>query len=244
MSSPSQDLQKFAAILQDTYTRLDWYKLGSEYCFEGGENFFSDEALEAIQDAGLHIASDMGEKLARFESKDSLYVGPGVAELVMMLFETLVLGRRVTAVTLPGIEPDEVNRIWTGLAKEHKTTLPKFQTRALRIAEEPTCSHLWFGSVVTDPESFPALHDRLYKRQDTREAIGGGNLTKETRRAEELVGTAMTWMLVPSVITTSQEELVFFQQMIESRGLSLNVPTQGRLSPIVGDSLFHCDLHS
>ncbi len=244
MSSPTQGLQKFAAILQDTYARLDWYKLGLEYCFEGGENFFSDEALEAIQDAGLHIASDMEAKLSSFESKDSLYVGPGVAELVMMLFETLVLDRQVTAVTLPGVEPDEINRVWGGLAKEHKTSLPKFQTRPLRAAEEPSFSHLWFSSVVTDPESFPALHDRLYKRQDTRQAIGGGNLTKETRRAEELVGTAMTWMLVPAVITTSQEELVFFQQMIDGRGLRLDVPSQGRLSPIVGDSLFHCDLRS
>ncbi|MBL4770055.1 MAG: hypothetical protein JKY61_02645 [Planctomycetes bacterium] len=238
----AQNLQKFAAILQDTYARIDWHKLGSEYCFEGGENFFTDEAVEAIQDAGLHIASDMEAKLANFESPNSLYVGPGVAELVMMLFETLVLGRKVSAVTLPGVEPDEINRVWTGLSKEYKVTLPKFVTQPLLHSQETTCSHLWFASVVTDPDSFPALHDRLYKRQDTHHAIGGGNLTKETERAEKLVITALSWVHIPSLITTSQEELELFHQAIDGRGLRFTVPSQGRLSPIVGDSLFHCDL--
>jgi hypothetical protein len=161
----------------------------------------------------------------------------------MMLFESLVLGRQVTAVTLPGVEPDEINRVWTGLAKENKVALPKFSTRPLIAAEEPSCSHLWFASVVTDPEAFPALHDRLYKRQDSHQAIGGGNLTKETRRAEALIQTALTWVTIPSLITTSLEEMDLFFQAIEGRGLRMDVPSQGRLSPIVGDSLFHCDLH-
>ncbi|MDF1837040.1 MAG: hypothetical protein P1V35_04155, partial [Planctomycetota bacterium] len=164
MSMPPQNLEKLAAILQDTFARVDWHTLGQQYCFEGGENFFTPEAIEAFQDAGLHIASDMESKLSGMSGNRSLYVGPGVAELVMMLFECLVLGRQVTAVTLPGVEPDEINRVWTGLSKEHKVTLPKFQTRPLLPAQESDCDHLWFASVVTDPESFPALHDRLYKR--------------------------------------------------------------------------------
>ncbi len=239
---PPQNLQTFAAVLQDTYARIDWHKLGQQYCFEGGENFFTGEAIEAVQDAGLHIASDMEARLSGTPGNHSLYVGPGVAEMVMMLFESLVLGRQVTAVTLPGVEPDEINRVWTGLAKEHKVKLPKFQTKPLLAAEGPTCDHLWFASVVTDPESFPALHDRLYKRQDTHDAIGGGNLTKETQRAELLIETALTWVTFPCIITTSQEELELFDNVIEGRGMVFQVPNQGRLSPIVGDSLFHCTL--
>ncbi|MFT4649202.1 MAG: hypothetical protein ACI87O_001647 [Planctomycetota bacterium] len=242
MSTQSNKLQTFAAVLEDTYARIDWHKLGDQYCFEGGENFFSDDALEAIQDAGLHIASDMEACLSSFESPRSLYVGPGVAELVMILFESIVLGRQVSAVTLPGVEPDEINRVWTGLSKEHKIALPMFDTSPLLVAEETCVSHLWFASVVTDPETFAALHDRLYKRQDTPNAIGGGNLTKETQRAEQLILTALTWVTIPSLITTSQEELELFFQVIGGRGLRLDVPVQGRLSPIVGDSIFHCNL--
>ncbi|MCA9002184.1 MAG: hypothetical protein KDB61_09685 [Planctomycetes bacterium] len=242
MSTPQKNLERFAAILQATYERIDWHRLGQEYCFEGGESFFTDESIDAIQDAGLHIASDMEARLRTLPTLDSLYVGPGVAELVMMLFESLLIGRRVRAVTLPGIEPDEVNRVWSGLGKEFRIQLPKFETKPLQFAQDPTVSHLWFASVLTDPEAFHRPARPLVQAANTRLAVGGGNLTKETRRAEALVQTALTWITAPALLTTSLEELPFFQEAVGGMGLRLKVPEQGRLSPIVGDSIFHCTL--
>ncbi|MEZ6019926.1 MAG: hypothetical protein R3F17_07450 [Planctomycetota bacterium] len=49
MSAPTDPLQTFAAALGICHETLDWSHLGTLYCEEGGEDFFSEQAVEAIQ---------------------------------------------------------------------------------------------------------------------------------------------------------------------------------------------------
>ena len=140
MQPDSDKVQEFAAVLDCVYDSIDWPKLGDSYCESGGENFFSDEAVEAIRDAGLHIASDLAGNLPSKGPQHSLYVGVGVAEIVPLLFETIILGRKITAFTLPGPEPDQINHALQAAQGETSTELPKISTKLLQHTMEPVCS--------------------------------------------------------------------------------------------------------
>ena len=242
MNQPDpQKLQAFAGSLAAAFEAIDWPSLGEEYCESGGDEFFTEEAVEALQDAGLLIASDLEDVLFKTKSKNSLYVGIGVAEVVPILFETILLERKVHAVTLPGPEQEQLQKAFKAAKKRCPFPLPQIDTRPLAPSDKPECSHLWLASVITDPEAFPALHDQLYKRQGTRQATGRGNIHKERKRAHALFATAISWLKTPAVITTSQEELPILEKALGSLAITLKVPEKGRLSPIVGDPLIHCN---
>lgn len=234
------DLAAFSealAILEDT---LDWPLLGRAHCFEGGEDFFGPAEREAIQDAGLHFAGDLGEVL---EPKGrSLYVGAGVAELVPMAFESMVLHRDVRAVSLPGEIADELNR---GLQVARAGTggrLAVIQTHPWKTADHRPLDHLWMVSVLTDPEAFPALHDRLYERRGTDLAMGKGSVNKERPKAEALIERAVGTLVTPAWLTTTDEELEMLAPAASSRGIHVQVPEAARLSAVVGDSVRLCRL--
>ena len=237
--APSQaQLATFASALSAALDPIDWERLGQEYCEEGGESFFPPAAGEAIQDTGLHFAGDLGERL-KTQGK-SLYIGIGVAELVTMLFEAVLLERRVTAYTLPSVEAKMLQSAVARAAKTGKFPVPKIRTTPCPPADSPQCDHRWLASVLTDPDAFPALHDHLYQRTGTREATGRGNLHKERKRAIALLQTTVTWLQRPALVTTSQEELPLLEEALGPAAESLLIPSKARLSAIVGDPLVHC----
>ncbi|MEZ5975823.1 MAG: hypothetical protein R3F33_00375 [Planctomycetota bacterium] len=244
MSAPTDPLQTFAAALGICHETLDWSHLGTLYCEEGGEDFFSEQAVEAIQDAGLQIVSDLQEVLAPLPRAASLYVGVGVAELIPMLFEQILLGRPVRGATLPGAEADALTQALAAAHQELGVTMPQIDTRPLARIGMPAINHLWFASVITDPDHFPALHDELYGRKGTHLATGRGNLTKERRRALELYHSALRNLQSPAVITTSEEELPILLEAVGEYPGQLLIPPKGRLSAIVGDPLLHCNWRS
>ena len=243
MSRPAQPtadtLARFAQALDHVQRGLDWEALGKEYCESGGEHFFTPEALEGIQDTGLLFASDLGEILSPGGS--SLYFGIGVAEVVPMLFEQIVLDRTVWAYTLPSLEARALQGALTGAAHAGGFEAPQLRTEPCPSVEQPCVDHLWFASVLTDPEAFPALHDRLYQRAGTAEATGRGSFRKEQDRAMRLLQTAWTWLIAPGTVTTSEEEIELMQRSLDARAHRLLIPSKARLSAIVGDSLFHCN---
>lgn len=222
-----EDLHERARQLAEAMARLDsaldWGLLGDLYCHEGGEGFFPPEQREAIRDAGLAVAGDLGRHLA--QGGASHYVGAAVAELPLILFETIVLGRRVHWTQLAGPELDELARAMgvVGGPAPTQAPLPTFEV-----------DHLWFASVLTDPEAFPALHDKLYER-----SAGGGDLEREHARATELVRGSLTHLTPPALLSTTDEEAPFFLAACRALGWQLEFPEHGRLSGIVGDVVRH-----
>jgi hypothetical protein len=91
-------------------------------------------------------------------------------------------------------------------------------------------------SVLTDPERFPALHDRLYGRRGEH-AAGGRHVGRETREARALVEGLVARLAPPAIVTTTDEEAPFFARACRLRGLSVDAPGDGRLSAIVGDTV-------
>ena len=222
-----EDLQPrvtaFAAALGEVDAALDWDLLGRLYCHEGGEAFFPEEQRDAIRDAGLAFAADLGGLLA--PGGASHYVGAAVAELPQVLFETIVLERRVHWSQLAGEEQVELARAMAAVDGPPPTTdaHPPFDV-----------DHLWCASVLTDPDAFPALHDHLYEREGL-----GGDLDADRARAEALVAETLEHLAPPAIVSTTDEEAPFFLAACAARGWRLTFPERGRLSGVVGDVVRH-----
>lgn len=233
----------FAAALCEVEAALDWEELGRAYCHGDGEGFFSEEQREAQRDAGLLVAADLAEALAALPDRGprrSLYVGAAVAELAPLLCERVVLGREVLAFSLDGAEARMLDGALARVGERLRLALPRIDVRPVGAADLPPCDHLWLVSVLSDPEAFPALHDRLYGRRGTELATGRGDLPRERARAAELLDAALRPLAVPALVTTTSEELELVRAACAARGLALDAPRAGRLSPIVGDPILVC----
>lgn len=234
-------VERFGAALAAVHSTLDWMRLGHLYCHEGGEDFFPPGQREAIQDAGLELAGDLGGALDLLPTdgpRQSLYFGAALAELAPILFEHLVARRDVRWHNLPGPETDELNRVLALVETTLDLPLPRVSTD-----QDPArvpIDHLWCVSVLTDPETFPALHDELYERRGTELAVGAGDPARERARAEGIVDELVGTLAPHAVLSTSDEELPFFTQACAARGLELEVPDRGVTSPIVGDVVRTC----
>lgn len=240
MSAAAPDPAAFAAALSELFAAIDWPLLGQLYCHEGGEDFFPPEQVEAIQDAGLRFAGDLDEALGRIQCsvRRSLYVGAALAELPVALCDQLMLGREVVLIARPSPETSELNRALALAAKRSGLALPRIRAAELgRRENQPTGAfdHLWIVSVLTDPEAFPALHDRLYQRHGKELATGTGNAGRERHWADRLVDQVLAPLHPPAILTTTDEELELVQAGLERAGLALELPERARLSAIVGD---------
>jgi len=236
-----ENLAQFGAALARVDACVDWRLLGQTYCDGGGEDFFTDEAREANVDAALMFAAELGEHLR--PGGASLYVGAGVAELPLLVFEAIMLDRRVHAVTLDGFEPQELNRALAAAAEEIGRELPHFGVDGLAALEGTgdTLDHLWLVSVLTDPDAFPALHDTLYERRTEADgATGRGRLAEDRERARALVEEALDRLAPgPALVSTTDEEWTLVGPALGRRGRAVEVPSRGRLSAIVGDVVRH-----
>lgn len=240
-ATPDEYLAAFGAALAHVDAALDWEALGAAYCHEGGEGFFTEGAREAAVDAALRFAADLGELLV--PGGRSLYLGAGVAELPLLVFEQLVLGREVVAVTLDGPEPAALNAALALAEAEVGVDLPRLATTGLD-GLAPGFDHLWLVSVLTDPDAFPALHDALYERHDVADgATGRGHLADDRARARVLVGAALALVTGDAaVLSTTDEEWTLVGPLLRTAGRGVVPSDRGRLSPIVGDVVRHVTL--
>jgi len=234
MTDPAQSFAEVLATLED---ELDWRLLGENYCHDGGELFFPPEQIEAQRDAGLVIAGALGEELAQLPERlgRSLYVGAGVAELVPILAESLVLGREVVILNLEGPEPRELNRALAATEERCDVSLPRIQWCEVEtLAGE--FDHGWLVSVINDPEAFPALHDVLYERQ-TEGAPGPGELEENSARATVLVRALLAKLSRNALLSTTDEELPFLAPLLAEANCTATIVKGTFLTPIVGDPL-------
>lgn len=223
--------ERFGAALVEVEQSLDWALLGRIYCHEGGDEFFDDEQLDALREAALHFASDVGERLRGRPKGRSLYVGAGVAELAPILCDALLLRREVAVVALPGPEPRELNRALAAAEERLGFALPRWSTKPLGSLRRDGFDHLWLVSVLNDPEAFPALSKRLYERGSPPARA----ISRDRAAATALLDDAFRRIEPPCDFATSEEELPLFERAARSRGLRVDVEDAGRLSAIVGD---------
>ena len=239
--------ERLAMALGEIEARLDWPALGRLYCDEGGEDFFDDQAREAFIDTGLRLASDVAEALQGLSGSQgrSLYVGAAVAELPLLLCESLVLGRKVVCAGPASPERTALDLALAQAEEELGFRLPRYGQES--VPRRPRASfgvfdHLWMVSVLTDPEGFPALHDWLYERGGTELATGRGDRVRERARAEELIERLLECVESPALFTTTDEELVLVREVTQRQGWRLDEPKLARLSGIVGDPVRVCRL--
>jgi hypothetical protein len=226
---------RFGAVVAAIGEALDWPRLGLEYCEEGGLEFFCDEQREALVDAGLAFAEDLAELLA--PGGRSLYVGAGVAELVQIVFEVVVLERTVTIASLPGFEVEELNRVLAEVGAKLGLELPRYTGMPLgELQAEADFDHVWAVSVLSDPDAFPALHDYLYERRTAEDgATGRGHYADDKARARELIDDVVGRFGEACLLSTSDEEWDLYGPAIGRAGRLVDMAARGRLSPIVGD---------
>ena len=97
--------------MKDIFARLDYGRLGPIYCDEGGDEFWAAKR-GLCQRLGLKLAKALLPRLQ--PGGTSLYVGAGVAEIPLLLMESLDLGRQVLACNLRKQEVQVLNRACVG----------------------------------------------------------------------------------------------------------------------------------
>lgn len=229
-------VRAFAAALAAVDAELDWELLGRSYCDGDGGDFFDADLRERIHDTALHFVDDIAEALDGAAGR-SLYVGAALAEVPLILAETLVLGREIAWLNVECPETAELARALAVVSAKLGIALPIPLVRAAKSLEPASCNHIWIVSVLTDPESFPALHDELYERAGGELATGRGSLATDRARAESLVDEVLDRAADPCVLSTTEEELIVIEPRLAHRGWRLDVEPDGRLSAIVGDNV-------
>jgi hypothetical protein len=240
---PSENAaETFAAALIDLEGELDWDLLAACYCTGPAEGFFAHERRAEMLDIGLALASEVEASLPEPGSGRSLYVGAAVAELAPILMERIVLAREVVWINRPGPELGELARALALVAERMGLDLPAPTGAQLADVPLAPCDHVWLVSVLTDPESFPALHDALYERAGTPQATGRGELARERRGADELVDRLLDRAALPCAFTTTDEELEIVAPRAAARGLELALPERYLLSALARDPVRVCRL--
>src|SRR6185503_13080551 len=122
-------------------------------CYEGGDVFWRTKR-EPCRRLGMRIGEAFLTRLAA--GGRSLYVGAGVAELPVLLVESLELRRTVVPCNLRSSEVATLNRACRGLPL-------RFHAMDAGTIRGPF-DHLWLVSVLNDPERFPHLAQLAYGR--------------------------------------------------------------------------------
>ncbi len=232
--------QRFAIALTGLFDQVDWTLLGLHYCFEGGEEFFDQPAREALLEAQVGMAAELGELLPTILKRGpnrSLYVGAALSEVGPMLADQLLLGREVLLISLDNRETRELNRCLQKVSESVDTPLARIQSTDILDTQLQPYDQLWMVSVLNDPEAFPALHDKLYQRHGTDLAMGGGDLEQERKLARAIAHKALSGLALPGLLTTSDEELPLIVPVAEGLGLKLTALCEPILSALVQDPI-------
>jgi len=229
-----QALHSYGAAIGALVTELDWELLGRSYCEGDGSGFFDEGLRKRILDTGMRFANDVNKALGGARGR-SLYLGAEIAELPLILAEHLVLGRRVEWLNIECVQTTELARAIRSVGGRIGVELPVPRAGGLAQVEPGSCDHLWMVSVLTDPDSFPALHDLLYERKSGPLATGRGSLVDERPRAEALVEEWLERAAPSCVLCTTDEERSVVEPLVARRGWTLEFPEGGRLTAIVGD---------
>ena len=211
------------AAIATIFKRLDYHALGRVYCDEGGDAFWRAKK-GPCQRLGIMLAETLRGRLK--QGGRSLYVGAGVAELPLLAMETMELGRTVTACNLRG---DEVALLNEACA----------DTRVRIVHQDAgeaggAFDHVWIVSVLNDPERFPELSALSYGRANPV-LFDVAAFTEERDAVVALADRCLRKLQLPSLVTTSTEEINWITDWCLKRNISCVVEPKSYPAAVVED---------
>ncbi len=211
--------------IKDVFSRLDYGLLGDVYCEEGGEAFWKVHK-NTCQTMGIRIAEALKHRLS--QKGRSLYVGAGVAELPILLLETLDMNRTVESYNLREREVDALNEACGGLP----LTIQASPAQTAR----GTFDHLWMASVLNDPECFPETSALAYGRADPVR-FDPVAFQRERTRIQELLDACLPKLSRPGLLSTTVEEVTWMTDWLTRNRIPFRVEEKFYPTAIVGDPL-------
>jgi hypothetical protein len=209
--------------IASVFNHLDYAGLGKVYCYEGGREFW-----KAKREPCRRLGSQIGTALlARLKPGGrSLYVGAGVSELPAMLMESLDLHRTVLPYNLRRGEVASLNRACRALP---------LRFYAADAARATGCfDHLWIVSVLNDPERFPQLAALSYGRA-MPVTFDPRVFQQERNIARVIVNRCLSKLVVPGLVTTSTEEVVWIADWCHRHSIPYLVERKYYPTALVGD---------
>jgi hypothetical protein len=207
----------------DVFDHLDYKRLESVYCYEGGDEFWRVKR-EPCRRLGTKIAEVLVRKIP--PGGRSLYVGAGVMELPALIAEVIDLQRKV--------EPYNLRRSEVAVLNYACRSLPvRFKARNASSAAG-LFDHLWIVSVLNDPERFPHLAPLSYGRADpvTFDPV---HFQKEQRIVQSVVDHCMPKLRLPGLVTTSSEEVIWIADWCHRHKIPYRVERRQYPTALVGD---------
>ena len=211
--------------------RLDWAALGDIYFHEDGENELR-ERRKAIVACGMALGELLLPQLRRGGA--SLWVGAGLAELPVLLAESMRGDRQVVAVNLRGEECDLLNAAIAAAVPEAKLRYQAVDAR--HAAPGVTFDHLACISLFTDPETWPLLSDVAYGRVAPVQ-IDVEQFVAEREQARELAAALFRRFARPGLVTTTAEEVSWFLEQAAAVGAAVEASEELVEAAIVGDPI-------
>jgi hypothetical protein len=222
--SPARRLRpETRAMIRTLFRRLDYPVLGRIYCDEGGDAFWKAKR-RPCQRLGIKLAEVLRGRLR--EGGRSLYVGAGVAELPALAMETMELGRTVTACNLRADEVAVLNRAC------HDAPFRFIHQDAGEA--DGTYDHLWIVSALNDPERFPELSALSYGRANPL-LFDTAAFAKEREDVVSLTARCLRRLQLPSLVTTSTEEINWITDWCLKRNISCVVEPKSYPTAVVED---------
>ncbi len=209
--------------ISQIFDRLNYSRLGTIYCDEGGEEFWKDRR-GPCQTLGIELAEVLLGRLR--PAGRSLYVGAGVAEIPLLTVETIELGREVIACNLRANEVTLLNQACESLPF-------RFVSEDARTAKG-RFDHVWMVSILNDPERFPQLSALSYGRANPV-TFNPMVFVKEREKVFALVEGCLSKLRLPGLVTTSVEEIPWITDWCTRRRVSCVVEEEGYLTAIVED---------
>lgn len=209
--------------VRQLFVRLDYARLGSIYCDEGGQAFW-EAKRGPCQRLGIKLAEVL---LGRLKPNGrSLYIGAGVAELPLLVMETMELHRDVAAFNLRVKEVSLLNRACSGLpfrisAQDGRKVTGRFD-------------HLWMVSVLNDPERFPNLAALSYGRANPATFDPAG-FARERKTVLSLADACLRKLTRPGLVTTSVEEIPWIEDWCHRHKVPCSVEDDDYPTALVGD---------
>ena len=223
---PSQSLQiPTKQVIREVFSKLDYAVLGEIYCEEGGEAFWNAHKKKC-QTMGIKIAEALKQRLSQHGR--SLYVGAGVAEIPMLVMETLEMSRTVEACNLREQEVSILNQAC------HALPFTIQATDAQTV--QGTFNHLWMASVLNDPECFPETSALSYGRADPVR-FDPVAFQREKTHIQGLLDACLPKLSRPGLLSTSVEEVTWMTDWLTRNQIPFHVEEKAYPTAIVGDPL-------
>jgi hypothetical protein len=209
----------------DVFDHLDYKRLESVYCYEGGDEFWRVKR-EPCRRLGTKVAEVLVKKLP--SGGRSLYVGAGVTELPALIAEAMELQRQVEPYNLRRSEVVVLNRACRSLSI-------RFRAQDASSAAG-LFDHLWIVSVLNDPERFPHLAPLSYGTADPV-TFDPHQFERQRRVVRSIVNRVMPKLSLPGLVTTSTEEVVWIADWCHRKNIPYLVERKQLPTALVGDPI-------